>query len=412
MEPKTNKHNSRHNHKWDRTKHAHTTTHQTTPHRKTLSTHDTIRHLLALKSPWEILETCYKNKSDEQPNSTWKTRCPLKPRHHCQHPKKKNSHSQTWCNNQKNNYNLKNIEHEKKRGTCKFTSFVWNVMIIKSQNEIYKIVFLKKKTQKKRRDKKKQRPWRTDGCEGQTLLVNLCVFLHKSCSLEICSFFFFQFSWITPLSLPKTSLFPNKILILKHDSGWKKEKWCVIVPGWLVLTQSIRSRRLQVGPRRLVLNQNHSVADPLKEADCVWEPDLTDSVVEVHVRPLEDECWPCSETSTSTKLPDSSSAAWPPWLKQTNEGYRQTERQKDRKTERQKDRQTDRQTNRKTDRETDRELKQNVSVPNAVGKHSWLASDSLAIAKDVKGKALTWPWRSESRSCTFSSRMVMFAKPW
>ena len=32
-------------------------------------------------------------------------------------------------------------------------------------------------------------------------------------------------------------------------------EWCLIVPSWLVLTQGIRSRRLRVAPRTLVLNQ-------------------------------------------------------------------------------------------------------------------------------------------------------------
>ena len=52
----------------------------------------------------------------------------------------------------------------------------------------------------------------------------------------------------------------DKVSQLSVDDGVRVEvfpcEWCLIVPGWLVLTQGIRCRRLRVGPRRLVLNQS------------------------------------------------------------------------------------------------------------------------------------------------------------
>ena len=57
-------------------------------------------------------------------------------------------------------------------------------------------------------------------------------------------------------------------------------KWCLVVPGRLVLTRGMRCRRLRVGPRRLVLTQDRSVADPQKRLT-VSESQLADSVVEV-----------------------------------------------------------------------------------------------------------------------------------
>ena len=51
----------------------------------------------------------------------------------------------------------------------------------------------------------------------------------------------------------------DKVSQLSVDDGVRVEvfpcEWCLIVPGWMVLTRGMRCRRLRVAPRRLVLNQ-------------------------------------------------------------------------------------------------------------------------------------------------------------